>query len=206
MTFTFFGMSAVRVADVGEEFADEKTLNPDDKLVPLPRCLPMSDILSRVLLLRDRGRSMTLSLDRHSQETRLHVYIDNVGVIDSNTEVVARRMEEINESFERRSLEVHEQELHSRDVLTLDVVLDGQRQYTRISSRRIWKFRGAFLALTRRHCVSGRQGEDVIGHATFCGLIRRETLSVFCASYWFIRQIDELFVQWPLSSKSLWIS
>ena len=110
------------------------------------------------------------------QETRHCVCVDNVGVIGSNLGAVGQRMEEFVETFERWGLEVHEQELHSGGVEALGVVLDGERQHTRISSRWFWKVRGAPLALARRRRVSGRQVEAVIGRATFCGLVRRETL------------------------------
>ena len=93
------------------------------------------DALSRILLLRDRGRPMTLSLDRDAQETRHHVCFDNVGVIGSNVGVVAQRMEEVVEFFERQSA---------------GVLPDGQRQHPRILSRRLCQVRGALLA--RRPC------------------------------------------------------
>ena len=37
----YFGMPAGRAGNVGEEFAGGQALNPDDMLIPLPRCLPM---------------------------------------------------------------------------------------------------------------------------------------------------------------------
>ena len=138
----YFGMSATRVEDVREEFVNVQTLHPDVILIPLYRSLSMEfscslsfaktddgetvyETLTRILLLRDRGRPMTLSLDRHAQKTRHYVYFDNVGVIDSTVDVVAQRKEENVESFEYQSFKVHEQELHSEDVQTLDVELDG---------------------------------------------------------------------------------
>ena len=89
-----------------------------------------------------------------------------MGVLGSNVDVVAQRIEEVVASFECGGLKVHEQD-HSGGVEALGVVLDGQRQRTRISSRRFWKVHGALLVLARRHRVSGRQVEAVIGHATF---------------------------------------
>ena len=58
---------------------------------------------------------MVLSLDRDSQETRHYVCVDNVGVICSNAGIVAPRIKEIVESFERQGLLVHEQELPPGD-------------------------------------------------------------------------------------------
>ena len=93
----YFGMPAVRAGDVSELFADRQALNPDDMLIPMPRCLPMefswslffaqevgeeavSDVLPRVLLLRHRGRTVVHGLERDAEETRHYIYVDNVGV------------------------------------------------------------------------------------------------------------------------------
>ena len=69
---------------------------------------------------------------------------------------------------------------------------------------RLVKVRGALLALTPRRRISGRQVEAVIRHATFSRLVRRETLSVFCTSYVFIRQVGETFVPVGLFLVSSW--
>ena len=70
-------------------------------------------------------------------------------------------------------------------------------------SRWLWKVRGALLVVARRCRVGWRQVETV-GHATFCGLVRRETLSVFCFSYAFIRQDGDTFAPlWPTVAAEL---
>ena len=46
--------------------------------------------------------------------------------------------------------------------------------------------------------------EGVICHATFCGLVKRETLSVFCTSFVFTHEVGEMFVLlWPTVAAEL---
>ena len=116
----YFGIPAARSRDVSEEFAGEQALNPDDMLIFLPPCLlvecsfsllfaqdvdeeAVSEVLPRVVLLRDCGRTTVLSLDRDAQEKHC-VYVDSVGMIGSNVGVVTKRMELV-QSFERQDLE-----------------------------------------------------------------------------------------------------
>ena len=76
--------------------------------------------------------------------------------------------------------------------------LDGQRQHTQMSNRLFWTCRRALFALARRRRVSGRQVEVVISHTTICGLVRSETLSLFCTSYVFFCQVMAAFATlWP---------
>ena len=89
------------------------------------------------------------------RDTTLHLRRQRGSV--SMEEVVAQRLEEVVEPFERRGLKVHERELRSGGVEALGVVLDGQRQHTRLSRCRFWKVRGTLLALTQRRHVSARQ-------------------------------------------------
>ena len=46
--------------------------------------------------------------------------------------------------------------------------------------------RGALLALAERPKISGEALEIIVGHATFCALLRRELLSIFSSVYAFI--------------------
>ena len=73
-------------ANVGEEFTNVKALAHS----LLPQCLPMEfswsllfaqgdDEEPKILLLRDRGRPIALSLERDAQETRHCVCFDKCG-------------------------------------------------------------------------------------------------------------------------------
>ena len=120
----YFGTPAVRAGDAGEEFADCYALNPHDMLIPLPRCQSIGLLgpsFSRKMLTKrlsakfspknccccETASALTvLSLDRDERETRHCVQVDNERVIGSSVDVVARRMEAVVESFERRGLTV----------------------------------------------------------------------------------------------------
>ena len=95
------------------------------------------------------------------------------------------------ESFESRGLRIHEVEVSRDQVEALGVVLDSRRLLTRLTAKRFWRVHGAIGALCRRRRVTGRQLEVVLGHATFCALLRRETLTVFHTLYPFIRKFRD---------------
>ena len=116
------------------------------------------------------GSIVDTSLNRDAQETRHYVYVDKVGVIGWSVGVVAQRMEEVVESFERQGLQVHEQEAHSGGVKALGVVLDGTTTTcANLMSTILESSRGAL----------GLGASPPIGRAAFFGLVRRENLPVF---------------------------
>ena len=81
----------------------------------------------------------------------------------------------------------HEQEIGGRTLDVLGVSLDFDGKFSRATGRRLWRVRGAIQHLLRKRKCSGRCLEALLGHCCFLGLIRREVLSVFCASYAFCR-------------------
>ncbi|CAK0796853.1 unnamed protein product, partial [Prorocentrum cordatum] len=155
-------------------------------------------VLDRAELLQDRGRPLVLTLrGKLATSTRRYIYVDNIGVFGSDGRIVASRLEDVWAAFEARGLAVHEVSTSDSGVEALGVLLDGRRRRTGLTSKRFWRVRGALLALAARRRVAGRQVEAVIGHATFCGLVRRETLTVFSTVYPFIRRhYDEPVMLW----------
>ena len=59
----------------------------------------VSEVLSRALLLRDRGRPTVFFADREMRSTRRYIYVADVGVVGSSSRVVAERTEEVMEYF-----------------------------------------------------------------------------------------------------------
>ena len=212
----WFGLPRFRAGDVGITETVDGVVDPDDWVTPMPRCLPMgfswslffaqdvdeevaSQALSRAELLRDRGHPLVLTLrGALASSTRHYIYVDNIGVFGSDGRVVASKLEDVCAAFETRGLAVHEVSVSDSGVEALGVLLDGRRRHTRLTAKRFWRVRGALLALASRRKISGRQVEAIIGHATFCGLVRRETLSVFSTVYPFIRKhYDMPVLPWP---------
>eukprot|EP00959_Pyramimonas_sp_CCMP1952_P419552 8787822-Pyramimonas_sp.AAC.1 len=71
-------------------------------------------------------------------------------------------MEQLVAPFEARSPKAHELEISEGEVEALGVTLDAG-------------------GLLRRRLVTGQAAEIIVGHCTFAGLIRRESLSIFSA-------------------------
>ena len=210
-----FGMPPVQAWELGITEVDGRSVSPADWLYPMPRCLPMgcswslfyaqdvdetaaAEVVSKVELLKDRGRPLVLRVSQHSLQPRYYVYVDNVGVIGADEKVVRGTLADMVTSFEKRGLAVHEVEVASGAVEALGVVLDGRHRVTRLTLKRFWRVHGALEGLVRRRAVTGQQLEVILGHATFCGLLRRETLSVFHACYSFVRSHYEIACPlWP---------
>ena len=146
-----------------------------------------SDI-DRVDLLSDRGRPLVLIVGRHGLPPRQYVYVDNLGVIGPDGTVVASVLDTVIAEFMRHGLLIHERQITTTEVDVLGVVVDGTRRHSRLSQKRFWTVRGAITHTLSRRKVAGFMLEAVVGHATFCGLVRRPVLSVFHATYAFIAQ------------------
>ncbi|CAK0823231.1 unnamed protein product [Prorocentrum cordatum] len=212
----WFGLPPVRAAGVGLTDALDGPVGPDEMVTPMPRRLPMgfswslfpaqgidegvaSQVLSRAELLRDRGQPPAPTLrGEAASDTKHYIYVDNIGVFGSDGSVVASKLEGVCAAFEAKGLAVHEVATSDSGVEALGVLLDGRRRHTRLTAKRFWRVRGASLALAGRRRASGRQVEIALGHAAFCRLVRRETLSVFATVYPFIRRrYDQPAPLWP---------
>ena len=81
---------------------------------------------------------------------------------------------------------------------TLGWAFSAEKPEVMVTPRRLWRLRLAVLEVLRDGYLSGRTLECIIGHYTFAGLLRREFLSVFQASYVFVRKhYQEKVAIWP---------
>ena len=76
---------------------------------------------------------------------------------------------------------------------------DGRRLKVLLKPERLWKVRLATEALLRRKRCSGKILEVLIGHLTYCFLVRRPLLSIFNAVCKFIQA-------YPSSTAMMWES
>ncbi|CAK0889616.1 unnamed protein product, partial [Prorocentrum cordatum] len=156
-------------------------------------------VLERGELLRGRGRPLAptaRSVD--ASRARHYIYVNNIGVFGSDGNVAAARLEDVCGAFEARGLAVHEVATSDSGVEALGALLDGRRRRTGLTAKRFWRVRGASLLLAGRRRASGRQVEVALGRATFCGLVRRETLSAFATVRPSIRKhYDQPVALWP---------
>ena len=91
----------------------------------------------------------------------------------------------------------HEIEDGPRLVTTIGLELGGVLKTGRFSEAKRWKLRQAWLAIRRRPIMSGQQLEALVGHFTHAMLLNRPSLSVFRATYDFMRR--HYYSPWRLS-------
>ena len=118
------------------------------------------------------------------------VYVDNLGLICLGEEVLKQRLSGVVSHFNSVGLTMHETQAGSASMVRLGCRLDCVGHKTQLTVERRMKLAKALRAVLRRRTVSGIVFEVVLGHATFCCLNNRLTLSVFHTIYKFIRNIS----------------
>ena len=140
-------------------------------------------------LANDRGGPVVLNVGKVRTDDRyFYVYVDNLGVIGSDKEIVDLAMSELQDAFNGQGLELHGSEVTKDYVEALGCVLEGKEMRSRCNPRRLWRIHHGIRGLLRRGKCSGKVLEIIIGHCTFLGLICRPILSIFHAVYPFMRK------------------
>ena len=188
-----------------------KLLEADDEIYPCPGSLCMgfswslyfaqeinqglmklAPSLSISHLAADRERPMTFGTKEDTVHpvdmVRHYVYVDNLGILSPDRELVSQALAEVERIFETKQLLLHAGEIHSRSVKALGVELRGDILAVRITPNRYHKVRQAITGILERKKVSGKIVEVVLGHCTFIGLTNRLLLSIFHSIYAFIRK------------------
>ena len=99
---------------------------------------------------------------------------------------------------------IHETEVSSSNVEAVGTLVDFEQLRAGVTGRRFCRTRAALRVAARRNKLLGRVIEVLIGHATFCGLARRASLSVFDAVYKFIQAAsDERVAVWDSVRREL---
>ena len=127
------------------------------------------------------------------------VYVDNLGLICLGEDLLKQRLSGVVDHFNGIGLTMHETESGLAEMPTLGCKLDCVNHKTKLTVERRVKLTKAIRAVLRRRTVSGIVLEVVLGHATFCCLNNRLTLSIWHTVYKFIRGNY-------LESKPLWDS
>ena len=82
---------------------------------------------------------------------------------------------------------IHETKVSGSNVEALVTLVDLEHLRAGVTGRRLHRTRAALRVAARRNKLSGRVIEVLVRHATFCGLARRVSLSVFDTVYKFIQ-------------------
>ncbi len=105
----------------------------------------------------DRAGPVILKVGRDvEQQCHFYVYVDNLGVTDTDEGRVTKAMEELQHSFNTLGLILHKSEMTSGYVEALGCVLEGERMRTRVNPNRLWKMFQAITGLLRRGRCVGR--------------------------------------------------
>ena len=154
--------------------------------------MKLAPSLSISHLAADRERPMTFGAEEDTLHpvdmVRHYVYVDNLGILSPDRELVSQALAEVERIFETKQLLLHAGEIHSRSVKALGVELRGDILAVRIAPSRYHKLRQSITGILERKKVSGKLVEVVLGHCTFIGLTNRLLLSIFHSIYAFIRK------------------
>ena len=112
-----------------------------------------------------------------------YISVDNLGIMSTSADDAKRRLDGIIRALESYGLIVHETEVSTGKIQTLGVELDCAALATRVTRARRSRLCSALKALCRRRTATGEMLQVIIGHCTFCGLVRRPSLSVFSTVY-----------------------
>ena len=116
------------------------------------------------------------------------VFVDNLGVFGVGKASVRDRLSHACESFDKRGLKTHEQEVHSGIVICLGDQLDCVEHRSSHTNMRFWRLKRALEYALSVKRLPGRIWEVTLGHCTFLGVQERDCLSTFFAIYPFIRK------------------
>lgn len=205
-----FGLPAVCARDVGVEVIGEKKVKSGAKIFPVLKVVPMGwtqalwvcqtchecivnemPEISRSLRLVDKAGAPDMSPFVHTE------YVDNFVALSQRPGKAFELAEAVGKQLRDRGLPTHEVE-GGYGVETLGWQFAEKCPRVQITRKRLWKIRLATMELLREGKCNGRLLEKLIGHYTFAGLLQRGMLSVFQASYVFVRRhYEDVHELWP---------
>ena len=150
------------------------------------RCRRLKDIP----IINDNAGPAVLSFDpvtRAPRGTAWYLYVDNLGILSARPAAeVSADMDEVISTFEEAGLSTHESSITCGNATTLGTEVRGESLSTGITQKRFWRVQAAVRYALQCKRLPGRIWEIIIGHLTFCGLVKRESLCVFHTIYPFI--------------------
>ena len=123
--------------------------------------------------------------------TRVATYVDNHLCMGINAKSITKLEGIIREDLTDNNLPCHDfiDETNVCDFVGLH--LDGARHETRVSWKRVWRLRLGIAHALSMPQLSGKEVEILVGHCTWIGLLRRESLSIFSSVYAFIKRFKK---------------
>ena len=104
---------------------------------------------------------------------------DNIGLVSDQLSQFHAPLEESKQDFERDRHLLHEFSVRSDSGRALGFEINVEELRTLTAVERFGRIRKGIRCFLKRRRVAGWELEGLMGHATFLGLLRRETLSLF---------------------------
>ena len=109
-----------------------------------------------------------------------------MGVLGTGLHHVKTAVTEATSEFDRDGLLTHETGVTALEAITIGARLDLVHHRSTLTQKRYWRVRQAFRFGLRCRRLPGHVWEVLVGHATYCGLAERGSLSIFSSIYSFI--------------------
>ena len=214
----YFALPGVRARDVGYNGKNQKGLDEQKVIYPCLKVVPMGWThalwvcqMAHQFVVDSNPRidSTLRAVDRrplpHLKEYLHTQYVDNFVAFSQKKGKARELAEDMGRCLNERGLPTHEVEDTPE---TLGWCFGTTSPSVGVTSKRIWKLRLATLELLKKGKCNGKTVERLVGHYTFAGLIRRSFLSVFQATYVFMRKhYEREEVIWPEVQRELrWAS
>ena len=221
----YFALNPIHARDLGISSTVEGPADPKTKVYPTLQVVPMGwshalwvcQKLHEMMSIEvDDIRVGTRLADRHparvigqqSNQQFVHLeYVDNFVALSQRPGLVADLAAQMKTKLNDCGLPTHEVEA-GKGLETLGWAFSHDKPEVKVTPTRMWSLRLASSQLLRVGRCSGKTLEKLLGHYTFAGLIRRGFLSVFQASYVYIRKhYTDNAVLWPEVRRELfWAS
>ena len=121
----------------------------------------------------DRGPPLVLSNRGQNAQTGHYWYVDNIGIVSAQFSQVHVTLDERKQDFEKDRLMLHVIFVRSDSGRAIGFELHVEQLQTLPVVERCGRIRKGL------RCFSGWELECLMGHVTFLGLLRRETMSLF---------------------------
>ena len=206
----FFALPGIRASDVGVTKCGGKHVPGHQKVFPCLKVVPMG--WTHALWICQMAHQFVVDMNPYVDPTLrcvdhrpvplmrdyIHTqYVDNFVAFSQNHGRAKDLAEKIGQDLNRHMLPTHEVEAEV-GMETLGWAFAASHPMVGLTNKRLWKLRLASLELMRQKRADGKLLERLVGHFTFAGLLQRGFLSIFQATYVFIRRNYDREVElWP---------
>ena len=206
----FFALPGLQARDVGVCTCEGAAVTPGCLVYPVLRVVPMGwthalwicqfahEAVVNANPFVDSSLRIVDKREVPRLKTYLHTeYVDNFVVVTQKRDLAYDLADRIGRALRERGLPTHEVEA-GKGLETLGWKFSSDHPFVQVTPKRMWKLRLATLELLKVGRCDGKLLERMIGHYTFAGLLNRGFLSIFQASYVFIRKHYTDWVElWP---------